>query len=64
MRRLEFFFDYGSPYSYLANSRLPAFAERTGAQVSYRPMSNSSAGSPTWAFLSAATPTFPSIRSC
>ena len=38
MPRLEFFFDYGSPYSYLANSRLPAFAERTGAEVSYRPM--------------------------
>ena len=38
MSRLEFFFDYGSPYSYLANSRLPALAERTGAEVSYRPM--------------------------
>jgi 2-hydroxychromene-2-carboxylate isomerase len=38
MRRLEFFFDYGSPYSYLANSRLPALAERTGVEVSYRPM--------------------------
>ena len=38
MRRLEFFFDYGSPYSYLANSRLPALAERTGAEVNYRPM--------------------------
>jgi len=38
MPRLEFFFDYGSPYSYLANSRLPALAERTGAEVSYRPM--------------------------
>jgi 2-hydroxychromene-2-carboxylate isomerase len=38
MRRLEFFFDYGSPYSYLANSRLPALAERTGAELNYRPM--------------------------
>jgi 2-hydroxychromene-2-carboxylate isomerase len=38
MPRLEFFFDYGSPYSYLANSRLPALAERTGAEVRYRPM--------------------------
>jgi 2-hydroxychromene-2-carboxylate isomerase len=38
MPRLEFFFDYGSPYSYLADSRLPAFAERTGAEISYRPM--------------------------
>ena len=35
---LEFFFDYGSPYSYLADSRLPALAERTGAEVRYRPM--------------------------
>jgi len=38
MRRLEFFFDYGSPYSYLANSRLPALIERTGADLHYRPM--------------------------
>jgi 2-hydroxychromene-2-carboxylate isomerase len=38
MPRLEFFFDYGSPYSYLANSRLPALAERTGAELTYRPM--------------------------
>ena len=38
MRRFEFFFDYGSPYSYLADSRLPALAERTGAEVAYRPM--------------------------
>jgi 2-hydroxychromene-2-carboxylate isomerase len=36
--RLEFFFDYGSPYSYLADSRLAAFAERTGAELTYRPM--------------------------
>jgi 2-hydroxychromene-2-carboxylate isomerase len=38
MRRLEFFFDYGSPYSYLADSRLEALAERTGAELRYRPM--------------------------
>jgi 2-hydroxychromene-2-carboxylate isomerase len=38
MPRLEFFFDYGSPYSYLADSRLSALAERTGAEVRYRPM--------------------------
>ena len=38
MPRLEFFFDYGSPYSYLADSRLPALAERTGAELTYRPM--------------------------
>ncbi|MBW2281885.1 MAG: 2-hydroxychromene-2-carboxylate isomerase [Deltaproteobacteria bacterium] len=36
--RLEFFYDYGSPYSYLASSRLEALAERTGCEVVYRPM--------------------------
>jgi len=35
---LEFFFDYGSPFSYLADSRLAALAERTGARIVYRPM--------------------------
>jgi 2-hydroxychromene-2-carboxylate isomerase len=35
---LEFFFDYGSPYSYLADSRLPQLAERTGVAIRYRPM--------------------------
>jgi 2-hydroxychromene-2-carboxylate isomerase len=37
-RRLEFFFDYTSPFSYLANSQLPALARRTGAELVYRPM--------------------------
>jgi len=37
-RRLEFFFDYGSPYSYVANAQLPARVERTGATLVYRPM--------------------------
>ena len=35
---LEFFFDYGSPFSYLADSQLKALAESTGARVIYRPM--------------------------
>ncbi len=35
--RIEFFFDYGSPYSYLANGVLPGIAERHGAQIAYRP---------------------------
>jgi 2-hydroxychromene-2-carboxylate isomerase len=35
---LEFFFDYGSPFSYLADSQLKGLAERTGARVIYRPM--------------------------
>lgn len=38
MPHLEFFFDYGSPYSYLANARLPALTRRTAVEVSYRPM--------------------------
>jgi 2-hydroxychromene-2-carboxylate isomerase len=37
-RELEFFFDYGSPFSYLADTRLEGLAERTGARVVYRPM--------------------------
>lgn len=35
---LEFFFDYGSPFSYIANSQLAALAERTGCRIAYRPM--------------------------
>lgn len=38
MSRVEFFYDYGSPYSYLADTRLAALAERTGAECVYRPM--------------------------
>jgi 2-hydroxychromene-2-carboxylate isomerase len=37
-REVEFFFDYGSPFSYLADSQLGGLAERTGARVLYRPM--------------------------
>lgn len=36
--QLEFFFDYTSPYSYLANSRIPGIAKRSGAAVLYRPV--------------------------
>ena len=35
---VEFFFDYGSPFSYLANTQLPGIAARTGASIVYRPM--------------------------
>ena len=38
MARLEFFYDYGSPYSYLANSQLPGLVERTGCELVHRPM--------------------------
>jgi 2-hydroxychromene-2-carboxylate isomerase len=37
-RRIEFFYDYGSPFSYLADRRLVEIAERTGAGIVYRPM--------------------------
>jgi 2-hydroxychromene-2-carboxylate isomerase len=37
-KTLEFFFDYGSPYSYLADTQLAGLAARTGATVVYRPM--------------------------
>ncbi len=36
-RSIDFFFDYGSPYSYLANAQLPALAECHGANLVYRP---------------------------
>jgi len=38
MPRVEFFYDYGSPYSYLADTRLAALVRRTGAELVYRPM--------------------------
>lgn len=38
MARLEFFFDYGSPYSYLADTQLAGLRRRTGCQLVYRPM--------------------------
>jgi len=38
MSSVEFFYDYGSPYSYLADTRLADLTERTGATVVYRPM--------------------------
>jgi 2-hydroxychromene-2-carboxylate isomerase len=36
-RRLEFFYDYVSPFSFLADSQLAGLAERTGAEIVYRP---------------------------
>ena len=33
MARLEYFFDYVSPFAYLADTRLPALLERTGAEI-------------------------------
>jgi len=37
-RTLEFYFDYGSPYSYLADTQVEAIARRTGAVLARRPM--------------------------
>lgn len=37
-RTLEFFFDYGSPYSYLADTQVEAIAGRSGAALVRRPM--------------------------
>lgn len=36
--KLEFFFDYGSPYSYLADTRLAGLQARVGCEIAYRPM--------------------------
>jgi len=36
-RTLEFFFDYGSPYAYLADTQVEAIAERAGASLVRRP---------------------------
>ena len=37
-RILEFYFDYGSPYSYLADTQVEAIARRTGAALVRKPM--------------------------
>jgi len=36
-KQIEYFFDYVSPYSYLADHRIPGLVERTGAELVYRP---------------------------
>jgi 2-hydroxychromene-2-carboxylate isomerase len=37
-RTLEFYYDYGSPYSYLADTQVDAIAKRTGASLVRKPM--------------------------
>ncbi len=37
-KQVEFYFDFGSPYSYLAYKALPAIAAARGAQIAWRPM--------------------------
>ena len=41
-RVLEFFFDYGSPFSYLAGTQLADLAKRTEAALLYRPFKEKS----------------------
>ena len=38
MKRAEFFFDFGSPASYLAYTQMDGIAQRTGAEIVWRPM--------------------------
>jgi 2-hydroxychromene-2-carboxylate isomerase len=38
LKRVEFFFDFGSPTTYLAHTQMPVLAKRTGAEIVYRPM--------------------------
>jgi 2-hydroxychromene-2-carboxylate isomerase len=37
-RAVRFYFDFVSPYSYLAATQIQALAERTGATIEYRPI--------------------------
>ncbi len=37
-KKVEFYFDFGSPYSYLAYKALPAIAAATDAEIDWRPM--------------------------
>jgi len=34
---IDFHFDFGSPYSYLAITQLPALARQHGAEIVYKP---------------------------
>jgi 2-hydroxychromene-2-carboxylate isomerase len=38
MKKLDFFFDLSSPYSYLAATQIGAIADKHGAHLSWRPM--------------------------
>jgi 2-hydroxychromene-2-carboxylate isomerase len=37
-QKVEFLFDYGSPFSYLASLQIEGFAKRHGAAVTYTPI--------------------------
>ncbi len=38
MKRLEFYFDYSSPFAYLGSKRIEQVAERAGAELVWKPM--------------------------
>lgn len=38
MKQVEFFFDFGSPYTYLAYHQLPKIAKARNATIAWRPM--------------------------
>ena len=38
MRQIRFYFDFLSPYSYLASTQLVSLAQRTGTTIDYRPI--------------------------
>jgi 2-hydroxychromene-2-carboxylate isomerase len=38
VKEIEFLFDYGSPFSYLADTQLPALTARAGAKIVYTPI--------------------------
>ncbi len=38
MKRIEFFYDYASTYSYLAHREIEALAARSGAEIVFKPM--------------------------
>ena len=37
-KRITFYYDYGSPWAYLAYKRLPGIAASAGAEIDYRPV--------------------------
>src|SRR5437764_5616007 len=38
MKEVEFLFDYGSPFSYLASLQIEGFAKRNNATIAYTPI--------------------------
>ena len=38
MKKVDFYFDLSSPYSYLAATQIQAIADRTNAEVAWKPM--------------------------